>query len=122
MSRSAGNGANNANACMQMPSDAGSGSDPTFWNYVGTRGDTSSQSRCASTSKRSSTRLSRAGGPTEAETDWMAWARAKADWVDPLVPLSDVVLDAPEPKSPGYFYHWQDDDDSGLPPLPGGVT
>lgn len=35
--------------------------------------------------------------------DWLAWARAKADWLDPLVLVSDVILDAPEPKRPGYW-------------------
>lgn len=35
--------------------------------------------------------------------DWLAWARAKADWLDPLVPVSDLILDAPEPKSSGWY-------------------
>ena len=26
-----------------------------------------------------------------------------ADWLDPLVLVSDVILDAPEPKRPGYW-------------------
>lgn len=34
---------------------------------------------------------------------WVAWARAKADWLDPLIVVSDPILDAPEPKPPGYF-------------------
>ncbi|WP_232419690.1 hypothetical protein [Methyloversatilis discipulorum] len=35
--------------------------------------------------------------------DWLAWVRAKADWLDPLVLVSDSILDAPEPKRPlGY--------------------
>jgi len=33
--------------------------------------------------------------------DWLAWAWAKADWVDPLIVVSDPILDAPEPKKPG---------------------
>lgn len=35
--------------------------------------------------------------------DWFAWARAKADWLDPLVLICDPILDAPEPKPPR---HW----------------
>lgn len=35
--------------------------------------------------------------------DWLAWAHAKADWLDPLILVSDPVLDAPEPKRPGYW-------------------
>lgn len=35
---------------------------------------------------------------------WLAWVRAKADWLDPLVLVSDPILDAPEPKRPpGYW-------------------
>jgi hypothetical protein len=45
------------------------------------------------------------GNMTEELREWAAWARAKADWVDPLVPVSDSILDAPEPKKPG---HWWD--------------
>ena len=36
------------------------------------------------------------------QADWLEWARAKADWLDPLVSVSDPILDAPEPKRPGY--------------------
>ncbi|MBY0240230.1 MAG: hypothetical protein K2X55_13030 [Burkholderiaceae bacterium] len=43
-------------------------------------------------------------GPlTVEQIEWLAWARAKADWLDPLVRVSDPILDAPEPKRPGYF-------------------
>lgn len=28
---------------------------------------------------------------------------AKADWLDPLIQVSDPILDAPEPKRPGYW-------------------
>jgi len=35
---------------------------------------------------------------------WVAWARAKADWLDPLIVVSDPILDAPEPKLPGYYF------------------
>lgn len=38
-------------------------------------------------------------------SEWLKWARAKADWIDPLIPVSDPVLDAPEPKRPGYGYY-----------------
>lgn len=45
-----------------------------------------------------------AGGVFSAEhADWLAWARAKADWLDPLVQVSDVILDAPEPKRPSFW-------------------
>tara|TARA_R110001583_G_scaffold165276_2_gene317812 strand:- start:18030 stop:18377 length:348 start_codon:yes stop_codon:yes gene_type:complete len=37
------------------------------------------------------------------EAAWLAWVRAKADWLDPLVAVSDPILDAPEPKQPGYW-------------------
>lgn len=42
-------------------------------------------------------------GLTEETRNWLAWARAKADWLDPLVKVSDPILDAPEPKRPGYW-------------------
>lgn len=42
----------------------------------------------------------RAGELSAAREEWIAWARAKADWIDPLVQVSDVILDAPEPKRP----------------------
>lgn len=35
---------------------------------------------------------------------WLAWAKLKADCIDPLVPVSDAILDGPEPKSPGQFF------------------
>ncbi len=35
--------------------------------------------------------------------NWIAWARQKADWINPLVHVSDIVLDAPPPKRPGYW-------------------
>lgn len=43
------------------------------------------------------------GTLTAEKIEWLAWARAKADWLDPLVELSDVILDAPEPKKPNYW-------------------
>lgn len=42
-------------------------------------------------------------GGTAEVSDWLAWTRAKADWLDPLVPVSEPILDAPEPKRPGYW-------------------
>ncbi|GAB1394670.1 hypothetical protein MASR1M60_28340 [Rhodocyclaceae bacterium] len=42
-------------------------------------------------------------GLTEVTRNWLAWARAKADWLDPLIKVSDPILDAPEPKRPGYW-------------------
>ncbi|TCS35641.1 hypothetical protein EDC30_110110 [Paucimonas lemoignei] len=43
------------------------------------------------------------GRATPEQQEWMAWALAKADWLDPLVQVSDPILDAPEPKRPGYY-------------------
>jgi len=37
------------------------------------------------------------------QCEWIAWARAKADGLDPLVPISDPILDAPEPKRPNWW-------------------
>lgn len=36
-------------------------------------------------------------------SEWLAWARAKADWLDPLISVSDPILDAPDPKRPSYW-------------------
>ncbi|MCO5101649.1 MAG: hypothetical protein M9885_12295 [Burkholderiaceae bacterium] len=35
--------------------------------------------------------------------DWLAWARAKADCIDPLILMSDVILDAPKPERPSFW-------------------
>lgn len=35
--------------------------------------------------------------------EWLVWTRAKADWLDPLILVSDPILDAPEPKRPSYW-------------------
>ncbi len=43
------------------------------------------------------------GGLSPEQLDWLAWVRAKADWLDPLIQVSDPILDAPEPKRPGYW-------------------
>lgn len=44
-----------------------------------------------------------AGGLSPSQVEWLAWARAKADWLDPLIQVSDPILDAPEPTRPGYW-------------------
>lgn len=44
------------------------------------------------------------GELTPERTEWIAWARAKADGIDPLIAVSDPILDAPEPKPPGYLW------------------
>lgn len=44
-----------------------------------------------------------AGGVSAEQVEWLAWARAKADWLDPLVLVCDPIVDAPEPKRPGYW-------------------
>lgn len=36
------------------------------------------------------------------QADWILWALAKADWLDPMVQVCDPILDAPETKRPGY--------------------
>lgn len=36
--------------------------------------------------------------------EWLAWARAKADWMDPTMKICDAILDAPEPKHPGHYW------------------
>lgn len=45
----------------------------------------------------------RAGELSAAREEWIGWARAKADWIDPLIPTSDVILDALNGKRPGYW-------------------
>lgn len=37
-------------------------------------------------------------GLTEELVEWATWARAKADWLDPLIDVCDPILDAPLPK------------------------
>ncbi|WP_339753982.1 hypothetical protein [uncultured Marinobacter sp.] len=44
------------------------------------------------------------GELSEEISDWISWARIKADCIDPLVPVSDAILDGPEPRSSGYYY------------------
>lgn len=50
------------------------------------------------------------GAPSRQDLEWLDWARSKADWVDPLINVSDVILDAPEPAKPGYCWSWDDDE------------
>lgn len=40
---------------------------------------------------------------TPEKQQWLEWAKAKADWFDPLVRRSDPILDAPEPAAPSYW-------------------
>jgi hypothetical protein len=40
---------------------------------------------------------------TPEKQQWIEWARAKGDWLDPLVRSSDPILDAPEPEAPSYW-------------------
>jgi len=35
---------------------------------------------------------------------WAAWATQKAAWLDPMIKVSDIVLDAPEPERPSYWW------------------
>jgi hypothetical protein len=45
------------------------------------------------------------GELTPEKQRWIEWARAKADWLDPLVRRSDPILDAPEPEAPSYWQY-----------------
>lgn len=45
-----------------------------------------------------------AGTLSEDKVEWVEWARQKADWLDPTILMSDLVLDAPAPTQPGYAY------------------
>jgi hypothetical protein len=44
------------------------------------------------------------GEYTAEKQQWVTWARAKADWLDPLVRRTDPILDTPEPERP---YSWR---------------
>ncbi len=46
----------------------------------------------------------RNGELSEELKDWICWARIKADCMDPLIAVSDAILDGPEPRLPGYYY------------------
>ena len=43
------------------------------------------------------------GEITSEQPEWHAWVRAKADWLDTLIEISDSILDSPEPKHPSYL-------------------
>lgn len=43
------------------------------------------------------------GELTPEKQQWIVWASAKADWVDPLVGRRDPILDTPEPEAPSYW-------------------
>ena len=45
-----------------------------------------------------------AGGIPSETKAWLEWAKAKADWVDPLVQVSDIILDRPKPRNPDRGY------------------
>jgi hypothetical protein len=44
------------------------------------------------------------GELTDELVDWIGWARAKADWLDPMIRVSDLILDAPEPEKPAFWW------------------
>ena len=48
-------------------------------------------------------RARRNGELTPEKQQWIEWASAKADWLDPLVRRSDPILDTPEPEAPSYW-------------------
>jgi len=45
------------------------------------------------------------GELTLEKQQWIEWARAKADWLDPLIRRSEPILDAPEPEAPCYWHY-----------------
>ena len=49
--------------------------------------------------------LAQDGAMTSENEEWIEWARAKADWLDPLIDVSDPILDAPEPEAPSYWQY-----------------
>ncbi|MFO1207422.1 MAG: hypothetical protein U1E63_17140 [Burkholderiales bacterium] len=51
------------------------------------------------------------GESTPEKQQWIEWAKAKADWIDPLVRRSDPILDTPEPQRPSYW-SWPTPDSS----------
>lgn len=44
------------------------------------------------------------GQLTPEKQEWIEWAKAKADWIDPLVKRVDPILDAPERQEPNYWH------------------
>ncbi len=45
-----------------------------------------------------------ADGLTKEVSDWLAWVRAKADWLDPMIHVCDPIMDAPEPPKPNPYW------------------
>ena len=45
----------------------------------------------------------RNGEMSPEKQQWITWAQAKADWLDPLIQRSDPILDAPEPEPPRFW-------------------
>lgn len=43
------------------------------------------------------------GSMTSEMESWIAWAKLKADWLNPVNQISDLIIDAPLPKRPGYW-------------------
>ena len=41
---------------------------------------------------------------TDETVAWATWASQKAAWLDPLIEVSDIVLDAPKPERPTYWW------------------
>ena len=50
-------------------------------------------------------RAHRDGELTQEKQQWIEWAKAKADWIDPRVRRSDPILDAPESEAPSYWQY-----------------
>jgi hypothetical protein len=48
-------------------------------------------------------RALRNGDLMSEKRQWIEWANAKAEWLDPLVQRADPILDSPEPKAPSYW-------------------
>lgn len=48
--------------------------------------------------------LAAPGGCMPEAKEWLEWARAKADWIDPLIQVSDIILDRPKPMNPDRYY------------------
>ena len=44
------------------------------------------------------------GELTDELVEWIDWARAKANWLDPMIRVSDLILDAPEPEMPALWW------------------
>lgn len=51
----------------------------------------------------------RAGSLTAELEGWLTWVRAKADWIDPLVSVSDPILDGPKSKNVVRYPHAEEE-------------